>query len=680
MSKIEIFPFDKKKFDQIKNYNFGQNWPVVYLIEDGREIYIGETTRLLGRSKEHYDNPERAKLKNIHVVTDEEYNVSATLDIESWLIQYFSADGKFILQNGNAGLQNHNYYDRVKYKTKFELIWERLREIGLAKNTLEHLKNTDLFKYSPYKTLTEDQYSITKSIFEDLKKNGDAVFVVNGKPGTGKTILATYLFKYLKEQDETKNLKIALVVPMTQLRYSLKKVFRKIKGLSSGMVIGPSQVIGGNYDLVIVDESHRLHRPVNISNLGSHYKNNVKLDLPQKVGTELDWIVKSSKKQIFFYDEGQNVGPSGVNHNDFLNLKAKRYFLSEQMRIEAGDDYVDFIEDVFNYRAPKMRNFESYDFKIYDDVNQMVTDIKDKDIKHGLSRVVAGYAWPWHTKKGVKNFDIEIGDYKGIWNSSVKDWVYSKNAINEVGCIHTVQGYGLNYVGVIIGPEFGYNKSEDKFFIDKKKYFDKNGRAGVHNPEELERYILNIYKILLTRGIKGTYLYIVNDELREYFKLMISNDNDKIQSPSKKELRSPFIRNYEMISLPLYDSVGCGDLVYADPVPQDTILVRKDYTSPGSKYFVLQAYGDSMNKAGINDGDLVLCRKNYHPEEGNKIVALIGDNATIKEYKRDGNDVLLIPHSDNSEHVIKRYTPDDDIKTLGVVIRVLNENEKIYIL
>jgi repressor LexA len=105
------------------------------------------------------------------------------------------------------------------------------------------------------------------------------------------------------------------------------------------------------------------------------------------------------------------------------------------------------------------------------------------------------------------------------------------------------------------------------------------------------------------------------------------------------------------------------------------IPVRQDYLSGGSKYFVLRTSGDSMNKAGINDGDLVLCRKNYHPEEGNKVVALIGDDATIKEYHKEGGDVILKPCSTNQSHKSLRFKPSDEIKVQGVVVRVLEKED-----
>ena len=299
MPEIKTFPFDKDKFEQIKDHKFGKNWPVVYLIEDGKEIYIGETTSAYNRFHQHYENPDRKKLSKVHLIFDEQYNKSATLDIESSLIQYIVADGKFIIQNRNDGLKNHDYYDKVRYKSKFEIAWENLREIGLVKNTLEDLKNSDLFKYSPYKSLTDDQFFIAKQIDKDIQKNEINTFIVRGNPGTGKTILATYLVKYLKEKEGTKNMKIGLVVPMSSLRKTISKVFSKIKGLKSSMVIGPNDVVKQQYDLLIVDESHRLQRRKGIMGYGAFDNVNKHLGL-DNTGTQLDWIMKSSKHQIFF--------------------------------------------------------------------------------------------------------------------------------------------------------------------------------------------------------------------------------------------------------------------------------------------------------------------------------------------------------------------------------------------
>lgn len=520
MSNITTFKFDKKEFGKIKEYSFGLNWPVVYLIENGREAYVGETTNVYNRSNQHYENLERRKLENIHILTDEEYNKSATLDIESSLIEYISADGKFILQNGNGGLKNHNYFDKQKYQAKFEIIWQELKKESLVQNSLKDIKNSDLFKYSPYKALSADQEEIANEILDDLKFN-NKTYIVNGGPGTGKTILAIYLFKRLKEIKETRNLKLGLVVPMTSLRGTLKYVFKKIKGLNSGMVIGPSDVTKG-YDILIIDEAHRLKQRKNIANFSSFDNNNKSLGLPS-TANELDWIMKSSKTQILFYDENQSVRPSDLHPSEFNNLQVKKFELKSQLRIgdisnDDGEKYVKFINDVFDLAKISDNNFKSYDFKIYDDIGEMVSDIKEKDSNLNLCRMVSGYAWPWVSKKDSSKYDIKIGDIELKWNSTNHNWIYSPNAINEVGCIHTVQGYDLNYVGVIIGPEISYDPVINDFVIHPENYRDMNGKRGVGDIEELKRYIINIYKTLLMRGMRGAYVYIVDDELRKYFK------------------------------------------------------------------------------------------------------------------------------------------------------------------
>ncbi|MEI6659885.1 MAG: DNA/RNA helicase domain-containing protein [bacterium] len=672
MSEIKTFPFNKEDFDQIKNFKFGKNWPVVYVLEDKKEIYIGQTVNVHSRSKQHYENPERAKLKQIHIITDEEFNISAAFDIEAWLIQYISADEKFILQNSNGGLKNHNYYDKAKYKAKFEIAWDNLRQMGIVKNTLEDLKNSDLFKYSPYKSLTEDQFTVARQIFKDIKKNEINTFIVNGKPGTGKTILATYLFKYLKEQEEIKHMNIGLVVPMASLRKTIARVFSKIKGLKSNMVIGPNDVVKDQYDLLIVDESHRLQRRKGIMGYGAYDNVNRGLGLGNE-GTQLDWIMKSSKHQIFFYDENQSVKPADIRAEDFKKLNSKKYELVSQMRVEAGEEYIKFIEDFFDLKTPQNTNFPNYDFKIFDDAEKMVAEIKEKDKEHKLARVVAGYAWLWHTAHGTRDYDIEIGDLKLVWNSTAQDWVNSPNAINEVGCIHTVQGYDLNYVGVIIGPEFSYDIENRKFKVDKEKYFDTNGRNGITDPNELERYIINIYKTLLTRGIKGTYVYVVDENLRNYLNQVVDKKPISIQKEiTPKIIKSPYTA--EMIAIPLVGSAPCGDPLMGESNIEEMIMVEKSKIKPGSIYFILRASGDSMNLAGINDGDLVLCRFGVKGETGDKVVALLGgEKVTIKYYdKKDGRRILL-PKSTNKNH--QPIIPEEGDSVQGIVQEVIKQED-----
>jgi SOS-response transcriptional repressor LexA len=226
---------------------------------------------------------------------------------------------------------------------------------------------------------------------------------------------------------------------------------------------------------------------------------------------------------------------------------------------------------------------------------------------------------------------------------------------------------------VIIGPEISYDPAHKVIVVDKSKYLDSNGHKGVTDPEELKRYIINIYKTLLTRGILGTYVYIVDENLRQYVKEATSTKTMSVKKEVEtiEDIPSPY--QQEMIELPLYDSVGCGELMYADPIAHETYPVPASLVKPGGKYFVLRTSGDSMNLLGIDDGDYILCQKNYQASSGSNAVVLIGNDATLKQIKYEQDGLTLIPRSTNSEHKIRTLTEEDEeFKVLGVYICKLN--------
>lgn len=668
MTQIQTFPFERDKFDQLKDFHYGLNWPVVYIQENGKEMYIGQTTNVYARSKQHYENPDRARLKRIHVLTDEEFNLSSAFDFESLLIQHVSAEGSFKLQNGNGGLINHNYYDKERYLAKLEIIWAKLREKGLVKQNLDDIRNSEFFKYSPYKALTEDQLTVANELENSIIEGKILTHIVHGDPGTGKSILALYLLKHLKEREETKHMKVALVVPMSGLRNTLQRVLKRVPGLGAEMVIGPSDVMKQKYDLLIVDEAHRLRRRVNLANFGSYDQTNIKLGLP-KDATQLDWITSSSRQQIFFYDKKQNIVPGDVRAEDFEKLGAIHYELSSQMRIAAGDDYLKFVGELLSGKTVSEQKFSNYEFKMYDDLRKMIADIKEKNTKHGLARIVAGYAWSWNFKKDKNSeYDIEIDGLKLVWNRTNVDWINSKNSINEIGCIHTVQGYDLNYVGVIVGPELSFDEDTNTIVVDEKKYKDINGKRSISDPAELQQYIINIYKTLLTRGIKGTFIYVADDKLRSHFLHVLANFQDKI---NQKPIKSPITVN--MIRVPLVGSAPAGSPLLGVENIEEYILVDQSKIRPGFNYFILRAQGDSMNLAGIQDKDLVLCRQQLKADTGDKVVALLGDNVTIKIYdKKDGHRILL-PKSANKTH--RPIIPTEGDTVQGVVQEVLETDQ-----
>jgi SOS-response transcriptional repressor LexA len=146
-----------------------------------------------------------------------------------------------------------------------------------------------------------------------------------------------------------------------------------------------------------------------------------------------------------------------------------------------------------------------------------------------------------------------------------------------------------------------------------------------------------------------------------------------VSEPTIEKFLSPYPVNY--VQLPLYDSIGCGDLMYADTEVQEMISIKEDLISKGSKYFLLRTSGDSMNQVGVNNGDLILCRKNYLPNDGDKVVALIGDDATLKEFHKTKDSIILKPRSSNTKHKDLVFTEGDEIKVQGVMVKVLKDGD-----
>lgn len=547
---IKTHNFDSSSLISIVSENFlvADFWPSIYILINDRikEVYIGESANIITRFKNHLNHKVKKNLNIVYLITSKSFNKSATLDIESNLIKYFDADKKYKLINGNAGLINQNYYQKTLYGKIFLDIWKKLQASSVAIDELKKLDNTDYFKYSPYKSLTFDQLESVTKILELLTtKNNQSIFI-KGSAGTGKTIVAIYLMKLLltdieiydeesldgdslyiielvrKYKEKHPNPKIALVVPMTSLRGTLKKVFKSVKGLSKKNVIGPSGVLKSEYDLLLVDESHRLRRRKNITNYKSFDKNNNLLGLDQN-GTELDWILRKSSNQIFFYDPLQSIRPSDIPQEIFQKIMDKPNVsiikLKSQLRVIGGVDYINFIDDLLECNLERKELFlknNLYEFYLFDSLSEMIKELKKREDQFELARLVAGYAWKWKSKKNKNVYDIQIQDVQLKWNSINSDWINSDNAFFEVGCIHTTQGYDLNYAGVIFGNEISYNPETNEIIIHKNNYFDRNGKSGIVDTQYLKNYILNIYKTLMYRGMKGTFVYACDENLRKY--------------------------------------------------------------------------------------------------------------------------------------------------------------------
>ena len=718
----EPYDFNKGSFSKIAQNTWVKNqWPLVYFIQNEiqRLAYVGESTNAGSRIKNHLANPKKSStLNQISIIGSDKFNKSATLDIESNLIQYITAEGTYKLLNGNYGLVNHNYYQQDLYKDLFKEIWSKLIEKKVVSKSLAEIENSELFKYSPYKALNEDQYNSVLEIMDGLcYKNSNKIFV-KGSAGTGKTILATYLIKLLKSDvnsssfddfndDELRevnyirafqakypNAKIGLVIAMTSLRESLQAVFKKVPGLKSSMVINPSDTfkLKEKYDLLIVDEAHRLRQYKNISWMGAFKKNNQKLGLDD-TGTELDWILANSKNQIFFYDVAQSVKPSDIDEVKFTNLLNQpdtlEIELKSQMRVQGGNNYIKFVDDLLHVKRNEKTPYNNKEYKllIFESLKDLYSELEEKENEHGLSRLIAGYSWPWASKEDKTAIDIEIEGLKFQWNQTDKDWINSPTAFAEIGCIHTTQGYDLNYTGVIFGKEITYNPVTNNIEIDPKNYFDQNGKKGIANPDDLKAYIINIYKTIMYRGIKGTFIYACDENLREYLKQHIpAYQKDLPFRVLSFDQVKPYVN-----AVPLVDICAAAGNFSELQVQEDLTWIELPFNTtvkPG--YFVCKVVGESMNKK-IPNGSYCLFKQDEGGSRNGKIVlvestsikdAEFGSGYTVKEYhsqKAMSNEewshqsITLKPLSYNEEYQPIELIEDEQLslRVVGIFERVL---------
>ncbi len=514
------------------------NWPMVYILANDDFAYVGQTTSVATRMTQHGANEEKRDFTTVNIIFNEEFNTSVITDYEHRLIGYMQADGKYKLTNKNAGMTDTNYFSKAQYSEMFEDLWETLRNYELVDHTVSEIEESEVFKYSPFKGLTVDQQVALEEILETIKNglNNANPIVVQGMPGTGKTVLAVFLLKMLKDDPKYSHLNIKLLEPITSLRKSLKESLKGISGLSENDVIGPfdlAKEASGfvsadtpSFDIVLVDESHKLKRRVNLGpGVGSYDKINRKLGLP-KEATQMDWISSQVRLPIFFYDPLQAIGPSCLSPENITQTIGEAIkhpiSLDSQMRVKGGKGYLEYISDILSGNNPSFSTFDEYELVLHEDFTEFVDSFESHYTEHSLSRMVAGYAWKWVTQKdsNPEAFDIEFDGIRLRWNSDNIDWVgkgFSDEAIaHEVGCIHTIQGYDLSYTYVIIGEDLRFDEETGELRADRTNYFDVNGK-NTATEAELTQYIKNIYYVLLTRGIYGTHIYIANPKLREYF-------------------------------------------------------------------------------------------------------------------------------------------------------------------
>ena len=416
----------------------------------------------------------------------------------------------------------------VKYGDKKDTIYRidngQIRPSkNLADSLVSMMKgNSEFVMIDDQKIVYETALALTKQSSEKNKN----VLIVEGGPGTGKSVVAINLLVSitklgLNTQYVTKN-SAPRAVFESKLTGSTKKSAISNMFTGSGSYVGCEQNI---FDALIVDEAHRLNEKSGMfKNLGEN---------------QVKEIIDAAKCSIFFIDEDQKVTWHDIGKKDEIEkwankigAKVHHLKLESQFRCNGSNGYLSWLDNTLQIKETANKTLEgtNYDFKIVDSPNELQKIIFEKNKTNNKARIVAGYCWNWVSKKDKNLVDVTIPEYNfGMkWNLADDGnlWIIKPDSVSEVGCIHTCQGLELDYVGVIVGKDL--KAHEHKIITDPseraktdaslKGYKTVIKKDHFHAVMKADEIIKNTYRTLMTRGMKGCYVYFVDKGLEELFR------------------------------------------------------------------------------------------------------------------------------------------------------------------
>ena len=417
-------------------------------------------------------------------------------------------------------------------KTIFEIEHGRFRPSKSLQDCLSSMLkgNQEFIMIDDQKVAFEIAMKSAKNAVAFNKKK---VLVIEGGPGTGKSVLAINLLVELTKCNITSFYVTKNGTPRAVFKKKLKGDFKKEYIDSCFQNSGNFVDVEKNaIDSLIVDEAHRLTEKSGfMNNLGEN---------------QIKEIINASKCSIFFIDEDQRVTLKDIGTIESIEKFAnelgadyEKISLESQFRCNGSDGYLAWLDNLLDIK--KTANFDDmdfkYDFKVFDDPNELRNAIIEKNRINNKSRIVAGYCWDWDkdNKDNTNFYDITIPKYQfGIsWNlgEDSQTFAINQNSVNEAGCIHTCQGLEFDYVGVIIGDDMVYRDGKIITDVSKRAKTDQSikgiKKLITENPEEAEKLadkiIKNTYKVLMTRGMKGCYVFCTDDKLQEYLKSKAPN-------------------------------------------------------------------------------------------------------------------------------------------------------------
>ena len=590
-----------------------------------------------------------------------------------------------------------------------------------------------LLQGKPDFVLIDDQKLVHESILQvDARAaHRKQVVIVQGGPGTGKSVVAINLLGALIGQSRNARYVSKNAAPRAVYESKLAGTLRKtrISNLFSGSGAFVN-VAADTYDTLIVDEAHRLNEKSGLyRNLGDN---------------QVRELIRSARCTVFFVDDDQRVTLLDIGHPEELRRQARELgaevtelALSSQFRCNGSDGYLAWLDNTLGKRQTVNQSLDTreYDFRVFDNPADMHALIELKNQAGNRSRVVAGYCWKWPSRNNARVWDIELPvfDYRRRWNLD-KDgslWIVTPGSVEQVGCIHTCQGLELDYVGVIIGPDLAYRDGRIVTDATKRASSDQSVKGlkamlkadpdGAHTLADA--IVKNTYRTLMTRGMKGCYVYCTDAPLAAYLRSRLqvglrAEARAKSPTPAAKDLPATALdsdlkpsnvvplrhvtlaeRDAGMVAAPVVDlrlAAGAFSDTQALEDGAQVWVALPDWVRPQPGLFVAQVVGESMNRR-IPNGAWCLFRANPAGTRQGKVVVVqhrsiadpeTGGRYTVKVYasEKSAEDdggwrhqrITLHPDSDRPEFKaieIRVGESDDGFSIVAEMLLVLAAGE-----
>lgn len=410
-------------------------------------------------------------------------------------------------------------------------------KIRPSKKFVEYI--SEMFDGNEVYTLLDEQKVALSNIMEyALDSKQKTTIIVNGGPGTGKSVVAmNALVQLLKHGLNPKfiapnaSFKETIISMLSGSRkYSKKRIAALFSGSGSFW-----NALDDEFDAMIVDEAHRLKKK------GTYMYKGI---------SQVDDVIKASRVNVFFIDDHQRIRPDDEGTVDRIREVAEArdseviyVELEAQFRCSGADGFMNWIDHTLGIR--ETGNFDGWDegtfeFELVDNPHDLVNKIREKNSIGFKSRILAGYAWEWTSAKDgnpnseIEDVTIEEHCFSMPWNSrsSQYTWASDDDKQDQIGCIHTSQGLEFDYVGIIIGNDLRFNPMTNEIYGSYLDYKDTTGKKGLkEDPSELTRLIKNIYRVLLSRGMKGCYVYCRDSYLRDYLESRIKRESKSQSYP-----------------------------------------------------------------------------------------------------------------------------------------------------